>query len=98
MPFKFPLIKISSSGNTMVVLLDIRSFTIWSLTMVASVCDVSLNPDNNCSESSALVLATLHLHSSRIVSFLLVRSIGTNMQETSKISTTKDRALKEEKH
>ena len=64
----------------------------WSRNILA------FNPDKSYLESSTLALETLHPHSSQIAFFLLATNIGTNIEETSKTSTTKNRALTEEKH
>ena len=45
---------------------------------------LALNPYNNCSDSSTLVLATLHLHSSRTAFLLLATSIGHTYKKQAK--------------
>ena len=58
---------------------------------------LALNPDNNWSESSTLVLATLHLHSSRTM-FLSTRNKHWYKHTRNKqTSTTKKRALHKRK-
>ena len=58
---------------------------------------LALNPDNNCSESSTLALATLYLHSSR-TAFLSTRNKHRHKHARNKqTSTTKKRALNRRK-